>query len=287
MCRSSGYVKNANPVYIARSILVNRKRILIRRGIIIALLVTVLCATALILLHNKYIKKENNLVLFSNSEKAQQIYILGTIHEYHFNSWLGYSYLDVQNVIHNVQPDLLLLEVDQGAYEQYGVIKSPVEMVPLWCYAEEHDIAVKGVDWFEVTEDSRSWTTDETRDDHIFKNTLAAIEDERVVLIILGATHRMEQAKRFEASGYLPQSISDKTMLFQADGSTEFTYPANSTAELKNQIAYWNTIAKDEVIAVTTENSEGRKYWLGHYEKLSSSLQAILGKVFIPNALFQ
>lgn len=244
-------------------------------------------ALVLSVLYFKYIYKENNLTLYINEDNTQKVYILGTIHEYHFNSWLNYSYLDVQNVVENIKPDLLLLEVDQEIYNDYGVVKSPVEMIPLWCYALEQGINVKGVDWFEVTENSRSWTTNKERDDHIFENTMASIEDESVVLIILGATHRIEQAKRFKDSGYKHQKIHDKTALFINDNRDKFDYPTNTVLELEKQIEYWNTVALNKAIAITTENSKGRSYWVNRYKKLTASLKDIEEYIFVPNSLYR
>ena len=95
------------------------------------LLKPVLIAIALVLfamiivisiLHFKYVDKEHNIVLYTNEGHTQEVYILGTIHEYHFEPLLNYSYLDLQNVIDNTKPNLLLLEVDQDTYNEYGVV---------------------------------------------------------------------------------------------------------------------------------------------------------------------
>lgn len=263
------------------------KRKFLNRIIVSIVFVVLGIALVSFVLFFRYIHKENNLVLYINKDNTQKVYILGTIHEYHFESLLNYSYLNVQNVVENIRPDLLLLEVDQEAYNDYGVIKSPVEMIPLWCYASEQGISMKGVDWFEVTENSRSWTTNKERDDHIFENTMASIGDEPVVLIILGATHRIEQAKRFEYSGYKQQGILDKTALFINDTNNKFEYPANTVAELEKQVEYWNTVALNKAIAITTENSEGRSYWVNRYKKLTASLKEIEEYIFVPNSLYR
>lgn len=251
---------------------------------IIGILITAAFTAAF--LYSKYMDKENNLVLLSNERNNQKIYILGTIHEYHFHSLFRYSYLEIQNVIDNSKPDLLLLEVEQKAYDEYGVIKSPVEMVPLWCHANESGVAVKGVDWFAVTENSQSWTTDKERDDHIFDNIRASINDEPVVLVILGARHRIEQVKRFEAIGYRQEGIPNKDILFAEAADHVFSYPEYTADELKKQIAYWKTTAIDEVIEVTNEESKGRKYWVKHFEKLTASLENTLDKIIVPNLLY-
>ena len=48
----------------------------------------------------------------------------------------------MQNVIDNTKPNLLLLEVDQDTYNEYGVVKSPVEIEYWNTVAPEKAIAV-------------------------------------------------------------------------------------------------------------------------------------------------
>lgn len=140
--------------------------------IIMILLATLFMAALAVLLclYFKFVHKESNIVLLKQENSAQEIFILGTVHEYHFNRFFDYSIVDIKNAIDKIQPDLVLLEVDPNTIDKYGVIKSPIEVIPLWCYAKKREIAVKGVDWFEVTGESRSWTTNKNRDDHIFDN---------------------------------------------------------------------------------------------------------------------
>lgn len=267
--------------------LVSIKKKVLNRILIIMGLALLVIILVLFNLYYRYIDKENNLELYINEDNTQKIYILGTIHEYHFEPLLSYSYMNVQNVVENIKPDLLLLEVDQDIYNDYGVVKSPVEMIPLWCYAKEQNISVKGVDWFEVTENSRSWTTNKERDDHIFDNTMASIGDEAVVLIILGATHRIEQGKRFIDKGYKKEKIPGKAMFFQSNNRIMFAYPSDTVKELDKQIEYWNTVAMNKAITKTRENSEGRDYWVNRYKNLISSLNEIKETIFVPNALYK
>lgn len=103
------------------------------RKITMFLLATLIIAALVVLvcLYFKFVHKESNIVLLKQGNSAQEIYILGTVHEYHFHRLLGYSIVDIKNVIDNIQPDLVLLEVDQNTINEYGVIKSLIEMVPL------------------------------------------------------------------------------------------------------------------------------------------------------------
>ena len=237
-------------------------------------------------LYSKYIDKENNLILLKNDDKEQSIYILGTIHEYHFKKILGYSYLDIKNVMDNLDPDLILLEVEQEVFDKFGVIKSPIEMVPLWCYAVEKGIPVKGVDWFDFSENSRSWTTDQERDDNIFNNVVKSIDDESRVLIILGSVHRIEQTKRFKNLGYKQKNVKDKENLFENNENSEFAYPKNTVEEVEKQINYWKSEALNRVYDQITKNSKGQKYWIKHYDNLVKMMDELIEKIFIPDELF-
>lgn len=241
----------------------------------------------LLSLYFKYVHKESNIVLLKQENSFQEIYILGTVHEYHFNRLLGYSIVDIKNAIDNIEPNLVLLEVDQNTIDEYDVIKSPIEMIPLWCYAKERDVAVKGVDWFEVTEKSRSWTTDKNRDDHIFENIINSVGDEPKILIILGSRHRIEQTKRFENSGYQTVKIPNVSNVFTGESTDDFIYPADTQKEIEKQIEYWQTVAIDEAMQVTDDESAGRTYWLDHYEKLTLSVQKTLDQIISKNKVFK
>ncbi|MCO7127847.1 hypothetical protein NIE88_19040 [Sporolactobacillus shoreicorticis] len=60
------------------------------------------------LLWNKYLNKNTFLQRFEASQN-QDVYLLGTFHETHFNKWVNYSMEDVLSVVENVRPDVVLL----------------------------------------------------------------------------------------------------------------------------------------------------------------------------------
>lgn len=249
--------------------------------------VTLILTVVLTCLYFKFVKKESNIVLLNKQNSSQQIYILGTIHEYHFNKSLGYSIAHIYNAIDNIKPNLILLEVDQNIYDEHNVIASPIEMIPIWCYAKENNIAVKGVDWFEVNENSRSWTTDKNRDDNIFNNIMDSVKEEQKILIILGSRHRIEQTTRFKNAGYKALKIPNVDKIFKVKNTGEFVYPKNTQHEVQKQINYWRTTAIDEVIKVTDSDSEGRKYWIKGFNKTSQLVQNILDEIIVKNKVYK
>lgn len=254
--------------------------------IILISIATICAVIAAVFLHN-YLKKENNLVMFKTENKSQEIYILGTIHNHHFNKLFDYSIVNIQSTIDAIDPDLILVEVRQDSVDNYDALDGPIEMVFAWSYAKEAGIEVKGIDWFELSENRRANKTDDLRDDHIFDNIMATIQDESKVMIICGVAHRVEQSKRFIENRYTQVVLKDKASYFNNLSTDSFVYPTSMTAELKKQIVFWETIAIDEAKKGTTEESNGRQYWLKQLKNVAKSSNVFLDEYITPNKLYR
>ena len=72
-------------------------------------------------LWNRYLNK-NSLIRGFETQGGQQVYLLGTFHENHFDRWLGYSMEDVLSAVENVDPDVVFLEARESVLEEYGVV---------------------------------------------------------------------------------------------------------------------------------------------------------------------
>ncbi len=190
-----------------------------RKKVIISILIAVVLAVIILLvvrirMNRSYMAKENNLVMFEAQGGASEIYILGTIHGAHFEESSNYSLADIQSVIDTVQPDILLVEARQETFDNHGVIDGPFEMIFAWSYAEAGGIPVRGIDWWRITEDAQSNTTTAERDDHIYENIMAESAGYKKVLVLCGATHRIEQSKRFSDNGHDEKKLSRKSDYF-------------------------------------------------------------------------
>lgn len=232
------------------------------------------------------IVKENNLLLFQPENKEQDIYILGTIHSSHFIKDADYSLVNVQSVIDTINPDILLIEIRQETFEKYDALDGPIDMIFAWSYAKEKGIEVKGIDWWQITEDSRPLTTDTERDDHIFENILSELGEPSKVLILYGATHRIEQDKRFVSNGYIKCQLQNIEQYFSKVSDDDFIYPPTMASEIQKKIAYLQTEGIDEIKRNTTTGGEAQETYLKNNKNLIATLNSIMNELVIPNKLY-
>ena len=93
---------------------------------------------------NALIKKENNLLLFEKDGK--KIFILGTIHHFHFTKDNDYTLAQAESVIKTVAPDVLMIEGRQATLDSYDAVDGPFEMAFARCIAREQGLPVMGID---------------------------------------------------------------------------------------------------------------------------------------------
>ena len=262
-----------------------------RKKTIFSILIAVALTVVILLvvctqMRQSYVTKENNLSLFRSQELTPEIYILGTIHSAHFDKSSNYSLADIQSVIDTVQPDILLVEARQETFDNLGVIDGPFEMMFAWSYAETEGIPVRGIDWWHITEDTQSNTTTAERDDHIYENIIAESAGYDKILVLCGATHRIEQSKRLSENGYEEKKLSGKPDFFNAVSPEGFTYPAPLQAHLENKAEWSKTAILDEIAAGTAEGGEARRQWLQNAENMAVSIDRMLGELVNTNALY-
>lgn len=219
-----------------------------------------------------YLYKYNQVVEFRN-DRNQDVYILGTYHSQHFNSYMNYSMADIVNCIKNVDPDVVLIESREDTYNEYGVVDGPIDMILAYSYCVQEGIDVGMIDYWKIDNDTRPNTTDKNRDDIIHANILEKLDstDEGCrVMIICGDTHLHEQTKRFKSDGYEWVTIQDRRSLFEAQG--EFQYPSAMAAVIEDKIEYASTILVDEINSNVTDDSV-REEWLNTSAGLADTLR--------------
>lgn len=231
------------------------------------------------------IKKENNIVLFK-TESNQEIYILGSIHNKHYDKDRKYSIADIQSVIEAIQPDILLVEVRQDTVDTYNALDGPIEMIFAWSYAKENDVEVKGIDWYKITEDMQSNRTNEERDDKIFNNINLSIGDNEKVLIIVGATHLVEQSKRFKDNGFTEVKLNNVEQFFGNVSEANFAYPETMKSEIQKKMEYAQSGMLVEINENIPEGTKAYEYWTTNAQNLVSSLDEILNNLIITNKLY-
>lgn len=220
----------------------------------------------------KNIYKYNQIAEYKN-DRNQEIYILGTYHSQHFNKIMNYSMEDIASCIKNVYPDVVFIEAREKTFVESNVIDGPIDMILSYSYCVENGIDVEMIDHWEINNDTRPNTTDDSRDDKIYGNIsekLSKYDEGCRVLIVCGDTHFHEQGKRFKNAGLKRVKIENKDMIFDSEG--EFRYPEIMADVIDDKIAYINSDLKDFINTNVTD-TESRQMWLDTTESLTQILK--------------
>jgi hypothetical protein len=208
-------------------------------------------------------QKEDFIWLYRPADNNRQnIYILGTIHQGHFDKQNNYPLADVQSVIDEIRPDLLLVEVRQETFEKYGALDGPTEMVFAWSYANEKGIYVSGIDYWYPSLGLPNTTFSE-RDDHIFDNIISASNKKENILVLIGCSHLFPLDRRFISHGYRRIKIANKERYFRNSSNIDFAYPDSYEDRRDKYYDYYNNIFPDEVYAIPEDNPF-RESWIKH-----------------------
>jgi hypothetical protein len=233
--------------------------------------------------------KANNFVLYQpkiQDYENKEIYILGTIHSSHFNKNYNYSMKHIKSVIDTVNPDIILIEIRQEILNKYNVLDGPIEMIFAWCYANEKNIEVKGIDYWEISNEFKPNTTDTNRDDNIFNNIITEMGNNGRTLVLCGRTHRIELDKRFKQNDYIKVGIRDKNRYFNINANQDFYYPQKMAKEIEKKINYFQSDFIDEINSNIPSDSNNYLIWINQTENLINSLSIQLTEIIIPNKLY-
>jgi hypothetical protein len=212
------------------------------------ILIFIIAVVALLLFWNRYLNKNNLLGKFTTTQE-QEVYLLGTFHQDHFNKWFHYSMEDILSVVENVKPDVVFIEAREKYFMDYGVVDGPIDMAVVYSYCIDNDIPVNMIDWWVVDNNFKSNTTNDKRDDMIFENInnkLIKTKANTKVLVVCGAGHFYEQTKRFLNNGFKKQKLKNKSTYFDRPG-IEFEYPL-SLEDVWEKRAYFYAYTYPKVI---------------------------------------
>lgn len=253
---------------------------------------TMLVITIIIagLFWNTYVSKYTALKCFE-TQNAQQVYFLGTIHENHFNKVLNYSLEDILNVVENIKPDVVFIEAREQYFDDFGVVDGPIEMSVVYSYCVQSNIKVEMVDYWQVDENYTLRDTvsyKDNRNDKIFtniNNKLTSVDKNTRILIVFGRGHLEEQSQRFIHNGFKKIKIKDIAALFKSDH--DFTYPENA-AETWDKRAFFYAYTLPDIIERTPEIPQEIKAQFTGGNKDSFYLQQLeYNKMFSDNQLYK
>jgi len=182
------------------------------------------------------------------NENIQTIYLLGTIHNEHLSTE-EYSFLHIEAIIENLNPDLVLVESRPEELEIDNLGDGPVEMLFANLIAKSINIDVEGIDWWEK-EYINPGSSNAMREDKMMKNILNEINGYETVLILTGYSHVPEFLERFKQTQYKVEYFSseDKQKAFDISGKS-FFFPKGMSYYTKKRIELeenWLKNEKDE-----------------------------------------
>ena len=210
----------------------------------------------------------------------QEVYIMGTFHTEHFERYANYSIEEMINAVKNIEPDVVFIEARENSYTEYGVVDGPIDMCIAYSYCSDNNIPVEMIDHWEITNESKTNTTTEERDDRIHNNImekLAEYESKRI-LVICGFGHLSAQTERLMEVGGQKQYISHKSGLFKGE-KEKFVYPGELCDVWEERVLFYahtvpqlvqkNEALNEETKAKWPEDVEGSFYnWQMKYSNL-------------------
>ena len=145
--------------------------------------------------------KHSHFVRLKNRAKGQTIYLLGTIHEGHFERGSGYPYEELRSVLQFVKPDLLLVEIRPESLERGKWGEGPPEMPYAMAVAQEAGIRVAGMDFWRA--DYHPMRNFDEREDRMTELISEAAMTKKVTLVFTGYSHVAGIRHRLAAADFL------------------------------------------------------------------------------------
>ena len=192
----------------------------------------------------------------------QQVYIMGTFHTEHFKRYANYSIEEMINAVKNIEPDVVFIEARENSYTEYGVVDGPIDMCIAYSYCSDNNIPVEMIDHWEITNDSKTNTTTEERDDQIHNNIMEKLADyeSKRILVICGFGHLSAQTERLMEAGGQKQYISHKGDLFKGE-KEKFVYPSELCNVWEERVLFYAHTVPQLVQENDDLNEETKAKW--------------------------
>lgn len=219
--------------------------------------------------------------------KEQEVYIMGTFHTDHFKKYANYSMAEMINAIDNINPDVIFIEAREMYFNEYGVVDGPVDMCVVYSYCSENNIPVEMIDYWEITNDSKTNTTTDDRDNHIHDNIMKKIDGDKNkrVLVVCGFGHLNAQTKRLVDAGGQKQHISHTSDLFKGDNE-EFIYPSMSYDVWEERVNFYAHVVPKLVQQNDDLSEETKAKWPEDVNNSFYDSQMKYGELFKENKLY-
>lgn len=192
----------------------------------------------------------------------QEVYIMGTFHTEHFERYANYSIEEMINAVKNIEPDVVFIEARENSYTEYGVVDGPIDMCIAYSYCSDNNIPVEMIDHWEITNESKTNTTTEERDDRIHNNIMEKLADyeSKRILVICGFGHLHAQTERLMEAGGQKQYISHKSGLFKGE-KEKFVYPGELCNVWEERVLFYAHTVPQLVQKNEALNEETKAKW--------------------------
>lgn len=202
----------------------------------------------------------------------RRVYSMGTMHGEYATKDLEYSFADLFDTIDMIEPDVILLEMHDDCYQEYGAVDGPFEMKFVCGYAETKGIPVYGIDYWELDDHifENTNTTDDYRDNQFFYNIFDKVMEAKAgstIFVLYGGEHFYNTIPRMELSGWQRKDI-DTSEYYKHVEHESYQYPEKVKDVFLKCIDYYeNGYVEKTMNSITDERV--REEWL---EELASSV---------------
>jgi len=219
--------------------------------------------------------------------EQQEVYIMGTFHTEHFERYANYSIEEMINAINSIDPDVVFIEARESSFTEYGVVDGPIDMCVAYGFCVDNNIPVEMIDYWEITDDSKTNTTTDERDDHIHSNIMKKLTDykNKRVLVICGFGHLNAQTGRLIEAGGQKQHISHKRNLFKGENE-DFVYPCMLSDVWEERVLFYAHTVPNLVQENDALSEETKAKWPEDVDNSFYNWQMEYCKLFEANNLY-
>ena len=163
----------------------------------------------------------------------------------------------------------------------------PIDMCVVYSYCSENNIPVEMIDYWEITNDFKTNTTTDERDDQIHRNIMEKLKayENKKVLVICGFGHLNAQTERLIHDGGQKQYISHIGNLFK-EGNKKFVYPDMICDVWEERTLFYAHTVPQLVQADDSLNEETKSNWVEDKNHAFYNRQMEYCKLFQNNALY-
>lgn len=209
--------------------------------------------------------KQTNFIRLRKTS-GETVYLLGTVHEQHFQKASRFPYQNLKSALDSISPDVVIVEIRPQSLIQGQWGEGPPEMPYLAALASKSNIPVKGMDYWRA--DYKSARDMEDRENQMAKLIMESASGFHKALVFTGFSHIDGLKRRLMNQGYsLDSSFSSKEKSFALSQTEPDTIPK----------IYFEAVS-NVILRASQHLSDYSPEWANQRKALLKSLQAKAGR---------